>query len=143
MPKSIENMKFLSFVVCLPALMYGANLLNFLPSYMVDAPNDRLITTELTAHELKWPGYFPVHPEPTNITEDSIILLKLYVEMQGDSWLIPWDTSASVNTWAGVTLTADGAHVKRLILPDNELSGIIPPEIGAIRTFRRSKLVRE
>jgi|GEM_PF-5145692 len=70
--------------------------------------------------------------EVVNVNEDSIVLLKLYTETQGDSWLIQWDTSTAVATWEGVILTADGLNVKGLVLPGNGLSGELPSEIGQL-----------
>lgn len=70
-------------------------------------------------------------------------LIALYTATNGDNWTdntnwrLPGDpsqfnTAGTENTWYGVTLTLDQQHVLWVQLPDNNLSGTVPPEITAL-----------
>lgn len=61
---------------------------------------------------------------------DSLAIRDFYSQTGGPNWLIKWDTSASINTYFGVTLSAKGTRVIGLSLPGNSLSGNLPINIG-------------
>lgn len=60
---------------------------------------------------------------------DSLALVALYNATSGMTWANSWDLDAPMNTWHGVGLNANGC-VQILDLPNNQLNGIIPTEIG-------------
>jgi len=47
----------------------------------------------------------------------------------------PWDLTQAMSTWDGVTLNADGC-VDAIDLDENNMSGIIPPELGNLTSIR-------
>ena len=60
-------------------------------------------------------------------------LIALYNSTNGNNWLSRdgWLGAPGTEcTWDGVACDAQGTHVTYLDLHDNQLSGIIPPEIG-------------
>ncbi len=61
---------------------------------------------------------------------DREALIAIYNALDGDNWTnnTNWNTSASVSTWYGVTVTGD--RVTQLYLSENNLGGTIPAEIG-------------
>ena len=63
-------------------------------------------------------------------------LAALYNATDGDNWLRRgnWLSSQRVNTWFGVTADSDGC-VTQLTLVDNQLSGVIPPELGSLKNL--------
>ena len=65
---------------------------------------------------------------------DRAVLQALYRATNGDEWDgvpmdMAWNTSAPLNTWYGVTTDNDG-RVTALHLDNNNLHGLIPPELG-------------
>ncbi len=63
-------------------------------------------------------------------TEDSLILVTLYNQTNGENWLIQsgWITD-SVYKWYGITINELG-RVTEVMLYSNGLMGFIPPELG-------------
>jgi PKD repeat protein/Leucine-rich repeat (LRR) protein len=60
---------------------------------------------------------------------DSLALVALYRSTNGDSWANRHNwLSGPLSTWNGVEL--DGCRVRAIRLPHNNLTGILPPEIG-------------
>ena len=68
----------------------------------------------------------------TCLTPDSLVLVALYNATDGPNWATSWDLTQPVYTWSNVTLSSDGCNVIDLFLPNNQLSGTIPPEIGEL-----------
>jgi len=62
--------------------------------------------------------------------QDSLALVALYNSTDGPNWTnnTNWLTEAPVSEWYGVT--ASGGRVTELDLPENNLSGMIPSELG-------------
>ncbi|WP_052958674.1 leucine-rich repeat domain-containing protein [Maribacter thermophilus] len=65
----------------------------------------------------------------TSTNTDRDALVAFYNATNGDNWTTPWDLSADISTWYGVTLNSEN-RVRYLVLPDNNLTGTIPSEIG-------------
>ena len=65
------------------------------------------------------------------VIEERNALIAMYNAMGGASWNhnSNWCSDLPVTQWYGV-YTADGVHVARINLDNNNLSGSIPPEIG-------------
>lgn len=68
-------------------------------------------------------------------------LVALYWATGGDTWVNSnnWLTEAPIGTWHGVT-TDESGHVIELDLWHNNLSGIIPPELGRLSNLERLSL---
>ncbi|WP_396632239.1 thrombospondin type 3 repeat-containing protein [Maribacter sp. R86514] len=60
---------------------------------------------------------------------DRDALIALYNSTGGDNWTNSWDLSADMNTWYGVSTNTDG-RVIHLRLQNNNLTGVLPPEIA-------------
>ena len=69
---------------------------------------------------------------------DRAVLEELYDALGGSSWTTKtnWKTDAHLDTWFGVTANED-ERVVRLELPDNGLTGRIPPELGDLSSLER------
>ena len=72
------------------------------------------------------------------VTPDRDALAALYRSTGGPGWdeNENWLSDLPINTWSGVTTNEDG-HVTQLVLPDNNLSGPLPPEIGDLLHLER------
>ncbi|MDQ3141318.1 MAG: T9SS type A sorting domain-containing protein [Bacteroidota bacterium] len=70
-----------------------------------------------------------------NRLADSLVLVKLYENTNGQSWVTPWNLSGPMNTWGGVALDANGC-VTGLSLSNNNLNGTLPAEIGNLSELR-------
>lgn len=66
---------------------------------------------------------------PTCQLNDSLTLVAFYQAMDGQNWVNSWDLTQPVATWYGVT-TNYGGCVTALNLPDNNLVGVLPDNIG-------------
>ena len=68
---------------------------------------------------------------PTAPLTDRDVLVALYHSTDGDNWLRSdnWLTDAPIGSWYGV-VADNGVRVMGLDLPNNGLSGSIPPELG-------------
>ena len=69
---------------------------------------------------------------------DRAVLEELYDALGGSSWTTKtnWKTDAHLDTWFGVTANED-ERVVRLELPDNGLTGRVPPELGDLSSLER------
>jgi hypothetical protein len=76
----------------------------------------------------------PLHAQVD--VQDSLALVALYNSTNGAQWKSHenWFTGP-VSTWEGITVT-DG-RVEHVVLPENNLSGPLPPEIGALTKCTR------
>ena len=80
----------------------------------------------------------PVPPPPLpGPTTDRAALVALYDETGGADWTnkTNWKSSAALSTWHGVITDFDG-RVTQLYLGDNNLSGVIPAELGNLTNLR-------
>jgi len=68
-------------------------------------------------------------------TIDSLALLALYEATDGLNWTNKWDLNSPMSTWYGVSLNIDGC-VDSLVLSNNNLNGVIPPEIGNLASLK-------
>ena len=78
--------------------------------------------------------------KPLNLASLVEALHALYESTDGDNWLdnSGWDTTATptieeLNGWFGVQVIHDGVEI---LLPGNNLSGMIPPELGEVEGLR-------
>lgn len=67
---------------------------------------------------------------------DSLALVTIYNAAGGNSWSRPWDLSAPVRTWAGVSLNESG-RVTVLRLNSRKLAGSIPGTISGLSELQR------
>ena len=90
---------------------------------------DDQVVAPLVGYKLRSPNYF-VNQLPKVNTQDSSALVAIYNALGGSNWA---DKSnwlvTSVNNWFGVSIDVDG-RVSNLNLSNNNLVGILPPEIG-------------
>lgn len=63
--------------------------------------------------------------------QDSLALVAFYHATNGANWTNTWDLNMSMDTWQGVGFNDEGC-VRSLSLYNNQLSGIIAPELGAL-----------
>ncbi len=79
---------------------------------------------------------FCVAPSSTIATTDRDVLITIYRASNGANWSKSsnWLTDAPLDTWYGVT-TDENGRVTDLTLSENELSGVIRPELGNLRNL--------
>ena len=70
---------------------------------------------------------------------DSLALVALYNSTGGPQWFNTWDLDQPLNEWYGVHLDSDG-DVVALDLTSNNLTGVIPSEIGFLIELTSLKL---
>ncbi len=70
---------------------------------------------------------------------DSLALVALYNSTNGLNWTNLWDLNQPIDEWYGVTLNEDGC-VAQLSLSANQLSGMIPIEIGNLSNLKQLSL---
>ena len=70
-------------------------------------------------------------PAPPPGERDRAALIAFYQATGGDNWKLNrrWLSDEPLDQWQGVTTNREGA-VTQLLLPDNRLTGEIPPEFG-------------
>ncbi|MCB0629208.1 MAG: T9SS type A sorting domain-containing protein [Saprospiraceae bacterium] len=68
--------------------------------------------------------------------QDSLSLVAFYQATNGAEWTNAWDLSLPMDTWYGITFNAEGCVVE-LNLIGNNLSGILPPELGALSNLKK------
>ena len=82
-----------------------------------------------------WPGVVlaPVPGRPDEDPSDRAALMALYDATNGNNWAdsTNWGTDEAFYHWHGVT-TSHGGRVVRLNLNSNNLTGPVPPELGAL-----------
>ena len=68
--------------------------------------------------------------------DDRAALVAFYEATDGENWdnSANWDSEAPLGEWYGVETDANG-RVVELWLSDNELSGMIPPELGQLQNL--------
>ena len=71
-------------------------------------------------------------------TADRAALVALYHATNGTHWheQSNWNTTGSIRNWRGVSTNLAG-FVTELSLPDNNLTGTLPPELGDLTQLRR------
>ena len=72
------------------------------------------------------------------IRQDSLVLIKLFEETNGYSWIRRWNLYRPMDEWHGVRLNQ--GRVVELSLNNNGLKGIIPREIGNLHQLLRMNL---
>ena len=79
----------------------------------------------------------PPPPEDTD-TADRAALIALYNATNGTHWhgQRNWNTPESIRNWQGVSTNSAGS-VTEVSLPDNNLSGTLPPELADLAQLRR------
>ena len=98
-----------------------------------------------TAPIAKSPSASSPEPTPTPAVppeeRDRAALTAFYEATGGDSWKLNrrWLSDEPLSEWHGVTTDGEGA-VQTLLLPDNRLSGEIPPEFGNLVSLRELDL---
>ena len=86
------------------------------------------------------PKQKPSHQGSTNASESSIgpdrdALVAIYNALDGSNWDNTWDLSEDdYSTWQGVSVNGDN-RVVQLFLGNNNLTGIIPSEIGSLESL--------
>ena len=75
---------------------------------------------------------------------DRAALVALYQATGGRDWVNNdnWLTSAPLRDWYGVQLNSNGEHVRSLSLPENNLTGPLPPELGNLSDLTELHLDR-
>ncbi len=65
--------------------------------------------------------------------DERAALVAFFEATNGDGWIIGdgWGTDRAIREWFGVSVNERG-HVVGLRLPDNQLSGSLPPELGKL-----------
>ena len=66
---------------------------------------------------------------------DSLVLVKLYNETQGSSWVVKWNLSMPMTSWFGLTLD-NSFCVRNITLINNNLNGPLPAEIGQLSNLK-------
>jgi hypothetical protein len=71
-------------------------------------------------------------PRAQNIDDDREALRSLFQECNGEKWYIKigWKTYNEPERWYGISV--DRERVRGLTLPNNELKGTIPREVGSL-----------
>lgn len=82
---------------------------------------------------------FSPPPPPSCREADSLALVAFYQSTNGANWTTTWTLTQPVSTWHGITLNAD-ACVAEINLSQNNLVGIIPPEIEDLSALTRLNL---
>jgi len=62
------------------------------------------------------------------------VLIKFYHATNGSQWKIKWDLSLSVSKWYGVNV--ENGKIVGLNLPDNNLNGELPFELGELSNLK-------
>jgi len=70
---------------------------------------------------------------------DSLTLRKLYQTFNGTSWITQWNLNQPIDTWYGVSLNTNQC-VSGLNLSSNNLSGLIPTDIGELISLKTINL---
>ena len=86
-------------------------------------------------------GQDPAIAPAQSFSTDREALVALYHATVGPNWInsANWLTDAPFGEWHGIT-TDDAGRVTELRLPENGLSGEIPPELGGLANLRVAEL---
>ena len=107
--------------------------------YTVGTDSSAMVTVSDAAPPPIPPVPPPPLPGPTqgSVATDRAALVALYDETGGGDWTNNnnWKSSAALSTWHGVITDFDG-RVTQLYLGDNNLSGVIPTELGNLTNLR-------
>ena len=98
-------------------------------------------TLPLLAVVVTWAGLAGDAVAQGSVATDRAALEALYDATSGANWTEStfWKSSAPLGDWYGVTTDGSG-RVTELELPENGLSGSIPPELGGLANLRRLTL---
>ncbi len=78
----------------------------------------------------------PEEPQIIPCTEeDSLSLVAFFNATHGDEWLDPWTFDDPVFYWEGITLSDEGI-VTEISLPDFNIQGILPEELGNLTELK-------
>ncbi|MBK7370914.1 MAG: leucine-rich repeat domain-containing protein [Saprospiraceae bacterium] len=108
----------------------GKNKLHFAPFTTTDAGTYTVKITNPLAPQLtleSWPIRLNAGPSLVcDRRSDSLELVKFYNATGGPNWTIKWELNKAMNTWYGISLSADGCVQKiDFIGISNNLSGIL------------------
>lgn len=73
------------------------------------------------------------------LSRDSLALVQLYHDTNGPNWTNTWNFDEPVRDWHGIILNENGC-VSEIYLDNNNLEGIISPELGSISSLVRLDL---
>ncbi len=110
------------------------------PVVMSDSGNYSCEITNTLAPDLTlYSRPIQVSVELSGIEKDSLALVALYNSTVGDNWTdnANW-LSGTVSDWFGITVTDE--RVKKIELPNNNLVGVIPAEIGNLDSLETLEL---
>ena len=85
-------------------------------------------------------GSVPIVAGACNRLQDSLALVELFFATDGPNWLTSWDLEQPMDTWFGVTLSAEGC-VTEIDLPSNNLLGQLTPSLGTLSEIERIALM--
>ena len=71
---------------------------------------------------------------------DREALIAFFNATDGPNWLRPWDLSADMSTWYGITLDAND-RVIGIQIWENRLNGFIPTEIGDLNGLKSLEII--
>ncbi len=81
----------------------------------------------------------PNHADNPGLVEDCLVLYKVRDALAGTVSL-DWDGDTALRSWQGVRVRGEPSRVQYLLLADLGLTGVIPPELGALDALRRLDL---
>ena len=83
----------------------------------------------------------PLFAALETVATDSTALMALYNSTDGPNWTnnTNWGTSQPLSQWHGVNVSSEG-RVFELLLPENELTGTIPAELGNLSELKKLRL---
>lgn len=97
---------------------------------ILSTPRTAVITISCTQTFITVTIVQNANPSPPPCHEiDSLALVSLYNATDGPNWTIPWNLTEPMANWNGLQFNSQGC-VSELFLSDNNLVGILPPEIG-------------
>ncbi|WFO15510.1 hypothetical protein M601_017260 [Cellulophaga baltica 4] len=81
-------------------------------------------------------GSYNSYAEISKAEKDALI--DLYTQTDGQGWNTTWDLNSPVSNWHGVTVKND--QVIKVNLFHNNLSGVLPASIGALKNLTELNL---
>jgi len=70
---------------------------------------------------------------------DSLVLVSFYTAMDGENWTESWELTQPLEEWKGIALN-NGDCVSGITLNGNNLTGILPDEIGDLNNLKNLAL---